>query len=176
MNLRKAVFFDRDGVLNVEKNYLYRIEDFEWIPGAREAISHLCHDGWLVFVVTNQSGVARGYYTEEDVKKLHKFMNRELVPYDASITEFFYCPHLKGAPVKAYDRDCECRKPKPGMILEAMKKYPLDKDQCFLIGDGKRDVEAAEAAGIRGFLYEGGNLLDFVNRCREEMSHREQPD
>ncbi len=158
----KAVFFDRDGVLNRDDGYVHDKEHFHWIEGAREAIARLSKEGWLLFVVTNQSGIARGYYTEDDVKKLHQEINEELQTYGGHITEFFYCPHLPGAPVKKYDVVCHCRKPEPGMILKAMEKYHISKDRAILFGDGERDVEAAKRAGIRGVLYTGGNLDEFV--------------
>lgn len=166
---KRAVFFDRDGVFNTDTGYLHRIEDVEWIPGARELVARLTRAGFLLFVVTNQSGVARGYYTEEDVKKLHEAMNAEFSKSGGHITEWFYCPHLSGAPVAAYDVDCACRKPKPGMILSALEKYNLEKENCLLIGDSPRDVEAAEAAGIRGYLFDTDNLEMFwensVEKC-----------
>ena len=90
---RKAVFFDRDGVLNRDVGYLHRVEDLEWIPGAKELVAALCEKSFLLFVVTNQSGVARGYFSEEDVERLHRFMNEELAKSGGQITEFFYCPH-----------------------------------------------------------------------------------
>ncbi len=162
---QKALFFDRDGVLNEDVGYLCRYEDLRWIPGARELVGKMCSCGWLLFVVTNQSGVARGFYTEEDVKRLHETMDAEFRKFGGFITEYYYCPHLAGAPVSAYDVDCDCRKPKPGMITTAMKKYKLLPEDCILIGDSVRDIEAAEAAGIRGFLFKEDNLYDFVVKC-----------
>ena len=161
---KKAVFFDRDGVLNKDSGYLSRYEELEWMPGARELLGELCRRGISVFVVTNQSGVARGYYTEDDVKKLHEAMNAEFRKYGGAVAEYFYCPHLVGAKIPAYDMDCDCRKPKPGLILRAMEKYHLEREDCVLIGDSPRDIEAAEAAGIRGFLFQEGNLYDFFKK------------
>lgn len=169
-SIAKAVFFDRDGVLNKDKHYLFRIADMEWIPGAREALAWLHTHGWKIIVVTNQSGVARGYYTEEDVHRLHDFMASEAEKAGGVIDDFFYCPHLKGAPVKAYDKDCSCRKPAPGMILQAMKKHRLLPAECFLIGDGARDVEAARRAGIQGFLFTSVRLDDFLQACLKQRN------
>ncbi len=163
MESKKAIFFDRDGVLNTDDGYVHSMEALHWVDGAREMIAELSQKGWLIFVVTNQSGVARGYYTEDDVKKLHREMNEEFARYGGQVTEFFYCPHLEGAAVPAYDVCCDCRKPKPGMILRAMKKYGISTENAVLFGDGKRDIEAAERAGIRGFLFTGGNIKDFVS-------------
>ena len=160
--MRPAVFFDRDGVLNVEKNYLHRQEDFEWQTGAPEAIAWLKEQGYLVIVVTNQSGIARGYYAEADMHALHDHMQALLQPYGASIDAFYHCPHLPNGTVPAYARECCCRKPGPGMIEQALADYEIDCSRSFLVGDKPSDVQAAEAAGLDGYLYEGGSLLAFV--------------
>ena len=158
----KAAFFDRDGVLNVDKSYLYKIEDLEWIDGAKEALAYLTEKGYTIFVVTNQSGIARGYYTVADMEKLHEFMAQQVAVAGGKIEKFYYCPHLPEGKVAEYAVECDCRKPKPGLILRAFAEYDIDKDAAFLIGDKPRDVESAEAAGIKGCLFEGGNLLNFV--------------
>ncbi|WP_455654959.1 D-glycero-beta-D-manno-heptose 1,7-bisphosphate 7-phosphatase [Phascolarctobacterium sp.] len=160
----KAVFFDRDGVLNVDKAYLYKIDELEWIDGALEAIAYLTRSGYLVFVVTNQSGIARGYYTVAEMEKLHQHMADTALDSGGKIEKFYYCPHLPEGSVAEYAVDCACRKPKPGLILQALAEYDIDADKSFLIGDKKRDVEAAEAAGIKGYLFEKGNLLDFIRK------------
>ncbi len=159
---KKAVFFDRDGVLNADDGYVHSMDALHWVEGAREVVGALSEKGYLIFVVTNQSGVARGYYTEEDVKTLHSQMNQEFASYGGAVTEFFYCPHLEGAAVACYDVCCDCRKPKPGMILKAMEKYGILPANAVLFGDGARDIEAAQRAGIAGFLFPGGNIKDFV--------------
>lgn len=162
----KAIFLDRDGTLNVDVNYLYKIEDFAWVPEAREALAYLVQQGYTLFVITNQSGIARGYYTIAQMEQLHKHMNQELAQVGAHIEKFYYCPHhQKEGVLPEYVKDCDCRKPKPGMLLQAMAEYDIDKAASLMIGDSKRDVEAAEAAGIRGVLYKGGSLLDFVKQA-----------
>lgn len=158
----KAVFFDRDGVLNVDVDYLYKISDLRWIEGAREAVAYLTELGYKIFVVTNQSGIARGYYTIAQMQELHDHMKHEIESCGGKIEKIFYCPHHKEGKVAEFTCDCDCRKPKPGMLKQAFAEYDLDKEQCFLIGDGARDVEAAEAAGIKGYLFKGGSLLEFV--------------
>lgn len=158
----KAVFFDRDGVINVDVAYLHKIEEFQWTDGCKETLAYLTEFGYKIFVVTNQSGVARGYFSEDEVHKLHDYIASEAVKVGGYIEKFYYCPHLKDGSVPKYSIDCDCRKPKPGMILQAFSEYNLDKNECFLIGDSKRDIEAAEAAGIKGYLYQGGNLLEFT--------------
>lgn len=164
---QKAVFLDRDGTLNVDVAYLYEIDKFQWIPEAKEALVYLAEKGYLLFVVTNQSGVARGYFGEAEVKALHEHIQKELAPVGVAIEKFYYCPHLKDGTVAKYAVECDCRKPKPGMILQACAEYDIDKQQSFLVGDGARDVESAEAAGIRGYRYTGGSLLEFVKRIVE---------
>lgn len=164
----KAVFFDRDGVLNVDKDYLHSIDALEWVEGSKEAVAYLTQQGYTVFVVTNQSGIARGYYAIEDMERLHAHMAGEIAAAGGKITKFYYCPHLIGAKVKEYDVDCDCRKPKPGLLYQAMAEYAIDKDKSFLIGDKPRDIESAVAAGIKGYLYESGNLLEFVKKILAE--------
>jgi D,D-heptose 1,7-bisphosphate phosphatase len=159
---RPAVFFDRDGVLNVDKAYVHKVDDFEWIPGAREAIK-LCNDrGYLTFVVTNQAGVARGYYGTEQVEQLHGWMNRDLAEIGAHIDEFQYCPYYEEGVVEQWRRPSGRRKPAPGMILDCLDGWPVRKESSFLVGDKLHDLEAAGAAGIPGHLFEGGNLASLI--------------
>ena len=162
---QKAVFLDRDGTLNVDVHYLHKIEDLIWTPEAKEALAFLCRKGYKLFVVTNQSGIARGYYTIAQMEELHEHMNQELAQLGAHIEKFYYCPHHKSEGVlPEYIKDCDCRKPKPGMLLQAFAEYDLDKAASLMIGDSQKDVEAAEAAGIPGYLYQGGSLLEFVQQ------------
>ncbi|KJC34263.1 D,D-heptose 1,7-bisphosphate phosphatase [Bradyrhizobium sp. LTSP849] len=159
---RPAVFFDRDGVLNVDKAYVYRIDDFEWTQGAREAIK-LCNElGYYVFVVTNQSGVARGYFGVGDIHHLHDWMNSELAAIGARIDDFQYCPYHEEGTVEAYRRASDRRKPAPGMILDCMTAWPVRIEGSLLVGDSARDIEAAAAAGIPGHLFRGGDLAAFL--------------
>ncbi len=160
--LRPAVFFDRDGVLNRDAGYVHRPEDFEWIEDAPEAIRWFMERGYLVFVVTNQSGVARGYYDENAVHALHRWMNAELAKRGAAIDAFYLCPHFPGGTVAAYAITCDCRKPQPGMIRQAMREWKVDAARSLLIGDRESDIAAAQAAGVAGFLYSGGSLLDLA--------------
>ncbi|HVQ72343.1 MAG TPA: HAD-IIIA family hydrolase [Bradyrhizobium sp.] len=159
---RPAVFFDRDGVLNIDKGYVHKIEDFEWVAGAREAIK-LCNDrGYLTFVVTNQAGVARGYYGVEDIQTLHDWMNRDLAEIGAHIDEFQYCPYHEEGVVAEWRQASDRRKPAPGMILDCLKGWPVRKESSLLIGDMPHDLQAADAAGISGHLFRGGDLLSFI--------------
>lgn len=158
--MKPAVFLDRDGTLNVEKHYLYRIEDFEWIPGAQDAVKRLKNAGFLVIVITNQAGIARGYYSEEDVRELHAFMENELKALDTSIDAYYYCPYHPDGVVDTYTRVHPCRKPAPGMIREAMKAFEIDADKSFVVGDRNSDIEAGLAMGMQTILVETGYGLE----------------
>lgn len=161
--MRQAIFFDRDGVLNEEVGYLWRIEQFKWVDGAREAVK-LCNErGLLAVVVTNQSGIARGFYTADDVDNLHAFMQDGLSQIGAHIDKFYYCPHHPAGIVAEFSVACDCRKPKPGLILRACRELDIEPAQSILFGDSERDIQAAEAAGLRaGIFFTGGNLLQAV--------------
>ena len=156
----KAVFFDRDGVLNLDYGYLHKIKDFKWVDGAKESIKFLNKFNYIVIVVTNQSGVSRGFYREEDINKLHGWMNEELSKINARIDDFFYSIELPGNDKKKFSR----RKPSPKMINEAIIKYNLERKDCFLIGDKQTDLEAAKNAKIKGFLFDSKNLYELVKR------------
>jgi D,D-heptose 1,7-bisphosphate phosphatase len=158
----KAIFFDRDGTLNVDVHYLHDPADFLWIDGAIDAIRWANAHGYLVIVVTNQSGIARGYYDEAAVHRLHDWMNAELAAHGAHIDAFYYCPHHAEGTVSAYARSCDCRKPASGMILRAMAEHDIDPAVSWMFGDAQRDVAAAENAGVRGVRYMGGSLLECV--------------
>jgi D-glycero-D-manno-heptose 1,7-bisphosphate phosphatase len=160
--LRPAAFFDRDGVLNVDTGYVSRPDEFAWTPGATDAIQALNAAGYLVFVASNQSGVARGRFTCADVDCLHGWMNRELAHAGARIDAFYYCPHHPTEGSGPYTRECDCRKPKPGLILRACAEWPVDVGRSFLVGNSDRDLEAARRAGVRGVLYDGGDLRAVV--------------
>lgn len=157
--MRPAAFLDRDGVLNVDSGYLYRARDLVWIEGAARAISRLNAAGYLVLVVTNQSGIARGLYTTDDMHGLHRSMADALACAGAKIDAFYYCPHH---PEHGAERDCLCRKPRPGMLERAFREWPVDKARSFMIGDRTTDLEAAAAAGLPGYLFAGGDLDVFV--------------
>lgn len=160
--LRPALFLDRDGVINVDKGYVARIEEFEWMPGAADCIRAFKARGWFVFVVTNQSGIARGLYAEEDMARLHAWMLGELAKDEAEVDRVYHCPFHEEGEVARYRKDSFDRKPKPGMLLQAMAEFPVRRELSFLIGDKPTDIEAARAAGIAGFLFRGGNLADFA--------------
>jgi D-glycero-D-manno-heptose 1,7-bisphosphate phosphatase len=144
---RRAVFLDRDGTINIEREYLHRIEDFEFIPGAPQAIRLLKDAGFMVIVVTNQSGVARGYYDEAAISRLHRHMDAELARFGAVIDAYYFCPHHPEHGIGEYKKTCECRKPLAGMLFQAAEDFSLDLTGCYIIGDRVADVEAGLKAG-----------------------------
>ena len=159
--MNKAVFLDRDGTMNKEKHYLYRIEDFEFLPGVIDGLKLLQDAGFLLIVVTNQSGIARGMYTEKDFQNLNDWMISTLTKKGIDIAQTYYCPHLPDAKNKAYRKDCDCRKPKLGMFSQAVADFDLDYSQSFAIGDKLRDCAVCETTACRGFLI-GQNEPDEV--------------
>ena len=161
---RPAVFFDRDGVLNHDSGYTYETHKLEWIEGAREAVKAVNDAGYFAFVITNQSGVARGYYEEHHVATLHRWMADQMAPIGAHIDAFEYCPDHPDGTVARYCRTSDRRKPAPGMITDLVKRFPIDMTRSMVIGDKESDMEAARAAGVAGHLFEGGNLETFVKQ------------
>jgi D-glycero-D-manno-heptose 1,7-bisphosphate phosphatase len=159
---RHALFLDRDGVINVDHGWVGTRERFEWTPGAREAIRSANEAGWHVFVVTNQSGVARGHFDEAAVVALHVWMIDEVRRAGGTIDDIRYCPFHADAVVPAYRRTSDWRKPGPGMLLDLMRAWELDPARCLLVGDQDSDMAAAEAAGIGARRFKGGNLAAFV--------------
>src|SRR6202167_2092810 len=159
---RPAAFLDRDGVLNRDVGYVWRQENFQWMPGAQPAVKRINDAGHLAIVITNQAGVARGLYGEADIGNLHRWMNDELGRDGAHIDAFYYCPHHPSEGQGAYRLACDCRKPAPGMLLRAMREWPVDRAASFMIGDKEIDMEAASAAGVRGLLFDGGDLDALV--------------
>ena len=158
----KVVFLDRDGVINIDKGYVYQKKDFIFINGAIEALQYLQSLNYELIVVTNQSGIARGFFEEKDFKSLSKYMLETLESSNILIKDIFFCPHLPNAVIKKYDKTCSCRKPKSGMIEDAIKKYNIDRENSILIGDSQRDIEAGKSAKIKSFLFKGDNLYNFV--------------
>jgi D-glycero-D-manno-heptose 1,7-bisphosphate phosphatase len=161
---RPAAFLDRDGVLNVDTGYVHRPDQFRWVDGAQAAIKTLNDTGYLVLVVTNQAGVARGYYEEADVHRLHHWINETLHRLEAHVDAFYHCPHHPEGTVAAYSRACDSRKPNPGMLLRAMREWRIERTGSFIIGDRESDIEAGRRVGIPGYLFPGGDLRALVER------------
>lgn len=150
--MEKVVFLDRDGTLNEEVEYLHRPEDLRLLPGVEEGLSELKRQGFQLVVVTNQAGVARGYYTEEDVAALHCYLNSLLEEKNAQIDHFFYCPHHPEHGTPRYRKVCRCRKPNIGMFEKAEEFYDIDKAHSYMIGDKLLDTEAGRRYGVKTIL------------------------
>jgi D,D-heptose 1,7-bisphosphate phosphatase len=159
---RKAVFLDRDGVLNVDHGYVGSIDRFDWTDGALDAIRYATRAGWHVFIVTNQSGVARGLYTEDAVRDLLGWMADQARSAGGTIDDTRFCPFHPDAVLEAYRQDHPWRKPRPGMLLDLIRAWNLDARHAVMVGDQQTDMQAAQAAGVTGYLFPGGNLLHFL--------------
>ena len=165
-----AVFLDRDGTINLEADYLYRIDDFEFIQGVPQAIKKLKKAGYLVIVVTNQSGVARGYFSLDDVTRLHEHIQKHLTAAGTGIDAFYVCPHHPEKGQGAYLKKCDCRKGQPGLLFQAGADLGLDLQKSFMIGDKVADIEAGENAGcqpilvLTGYGHESRHQIE-VNRA-----------
>ncbi len=143
-----AVFLDRDGVINVDSGYVGDWDSFVFLPGVIEAMRALCDAGYALVIVTNQSGIGRGFYTEEDFQVLTERMCNELSRHGVSIAGVYFCPHLPEAALPQYRKTCDCRKPKPGLIHRALEELDIDLTRSAMVGDKSSDMQAALAAGI----------------------------
>jgi D,D-heptose 1,7-bisphosphate phosphatase len=163
---RPAAFLDRDGVLNVDHGYTHRIETLEWIDGAPAAVRMLNRAGFYVFVVSNQAGVARGYYNEDAVRQFHSHMQEKLMQADAHVDAFYYCPHHPDGTIKEFAIQCDCRKPRTGLFEQAASDWPVHRARSFLIGDKDSDLAAAAAFHIRGIRFDAraGSLSDLIGK------------
>ena len=158
-----AIFFDRDGVLNIDKGYVFKKDDFIWVDGAREALALTCAKGYLAIVVTNQSGIARGFYTLDDMHHLHDWMTQDILGFNARIDGFYFCPyHSEGSVIEYVVPDHPDRKPNPGMLLRAIAEHGIDPATSLMVGDQDSDVTAAERAGVSGLKTTGGRLDDAI--------------
>ena len=161
---RPAVFLDRDGVLNEDTGWVGSIDRFVWKVGARDAVVAITDAGFHAFIVTNQSGIAREFYSENDVENLHRWVVDQIHGGGGTIDDLRYCPAHPEARDPKYRQNLNYRKPAPGMILDLASKWEIDIKRSFLVGDKKSDLEAAQAAGIPSYLYSGGDVCNFISR------------
>lgn len=147
--MRKAVFFDRDGTINVDKHYLYQIDDFEFLPEVPRVLGELRKKGYLLILITNQSGIARGYFTVEQMNDLHQYMQCELAKYNAQFDDILFCPHHPQGMIPQYAICCSCRKPGRRLFEEAIKKHDIDSGASIAVGDNDRDLIPAKELGMK---------------------------
>ncbi len=167
MKKYKIAILDRDGVINkINKNkgYIGRIKDFDWQTGAKKTIKFLKNKGYKVVVVTNQSGVARGYFKYSDVLKLHRYINFELKKNNTLIDKFYFCPHHKDGKIQRYKLNCNCRKPKNGQFKKIKAKWNIDMKQSFMVGDQITDIQFARKSKLKGLLFKEKNLYNFMKK------------
>lgn len=171
--MNKAIFLDRDGVINVDHAYVHTIEQFEFIDGVFAACRHFVAQGYLLLVVTNQSGIGRGYYSEQDFAVLSEWMVAEFAAHNVPIGKVYYCPHHPKNALPGYLQDCDCRKPKPGMLLKAIDEFDIDVGRSLMIGDKASDIQAAAAAGIarKVLVRSGQNLSADDSALADEVWH-----
>ena len=171
---RPAAFLDRDGVLNVDHGYVHRTEQLEWVAGAPESVRLLNEAGYYVLVITNQSGVARGFFDEAAVKAFHAHMQNVLAEKGAHIDAFYYCPHHPEGTVKAFAMACSCRKPRTGMLEQAARDWPIDITRSFFIGDKDADMAAAAAFKVRGIKFDS-RLHYLPDLVRQQLATQKSP-
>lgn len=168
--MKKALFLDRDGVINKEKNYLYKIEDFEFIDAVFETCRYFQEKGYLIIIITNQAGIARGKYSEEDFETLTEWMLDEFKKNSVAITKVYHCPHHPD-----FTGECECRKPNPGMLLKAQKDFEIDMKNSILVGDKESDIEAGLRAGVlKNYLISPGHKIIENNTNKKILRTMEE--
>lgn len=161
--MNKAIFLDRDGTINVDFGYVYKPEDLEFLPGAVEALRLFQELGFLLIIITNQSGIGRGYYTLEDAEAFNRAMSLKLKEQGIFLCDFFTCPHSP-------EEDCNCRKPSPFMVMEAIKKHNIDPSASYMFGDKKSDVECGERSNVKSFLVTAEHpLLYWANQLTNHL-------
>jgi D-glycero-D-manno-heptose 1,7-bisphosphate phosphatase len=165
---RRAVFLDRDGTLNVEVDFLRKPEELVLIAGAGDAVRKLNEHGLITCVISNQSGVARGYLTEAELDLVHAKLRDELSRSESALDAIYYCPHHPSAGIPPYDVNCECRKPKPGMMLRGAREFNLDLRRSFVVGDSTVDMQAGNAVGATTILVQTGYGVKALAECNEK--------
>ena len=161
--MNKAIFLDRDGTINVDFGYVYKTQELELLPGVAEALRIFQELGYLLIVITNQSGIGRGYFTLEDAEQFNRALAQELEKHGVILNDFYTCPH-------APEEHCECRKPSPFMVTEAMKKYEIDPSQSYMFGDRKSDTECGERSGVKSFrVTSEHSLLYWAKKIKNNL-------
>lgn len=169
--MKKAAFFDRDGTINFDKGYLYKIEGFEFIPGVLDTLINIQNFGYKIVVISNQSGVARGFYTEVELANIDTWMKKTLENKGVVIAGSYYCPHLPDAKVEKYNIECNCRKPKTGLFYKASEDLGIDIDQSIAIGDKLRDCCICIETQCKGFLVGNNEDYEVIKAVKEGKYH-----
>ncbi len=168
--MTKAAFIDRDGVINEDRNYVYRISDFIMLPGVIDGLTLLRNSGYLLIIVTNQAGIARGYYSQTEMDHLHKHMRMQFAEKGLALDAIYFCPHHPQGSIKALSILCDCRKPSPGMIFQAAKDFNINLASSILIGDKLIDLQAGKNAGVgRTVIVESGHKVDLTTRFEADL-------
>jgi len=162
--MKKCFFLDRDGVINIDKKYVYRVSDFIIFPGVENAIKYLNNEDYLVIIVTNQSGIGRGLYTKKDFFKIQDFLKRKLRKFKAKIDDIFFCPHHPIYGKGVYKKNCSCRKPNNGMLESAIKKWNIDRKRSFMIGDKDSDLNCAKKSKVNFIFKKKGNFYNQIKQ------------
>lgn len=186
--MSKAVFFDRDGVINKDYGYVGDIASFDFVEGIKESLAKLRSLGYILILVTNQSGIARGRYSEADFMKVTAFMQQVLAIHNAQFDGIYYCPHHPTGQIEKYRCDCDCRKPKEGMFKKAQLAFGIDAEESICIGDRARDLQGAAKIGVKKLILVGTNaeneqkqfknaeifnsVKDFVDNLSEHQNGR----
>ncbi len=154
--MNKAIFLDRDGVINDDRGYIYKIEHYKFISGVFEALQLLQKHNYKIFIVTNQGGIGKNYYSQDDYQILTNWIKQQLKKNNLEITQIYHCPHHPEAVIERYKVVCDCRKPKPGMLLQAAKEHNILLSSSFMIGDCTTDIQAGKSAGCKTILVKTG--------------------
>jgi D-glycero-D-manno-heptose 1,7-bisphosphate phosphatase len=159
--LNKAIFLDRDGVINFERGYTHKLEDFKILPDVFEVLNNFKTKGYLLIIVSNQSGIGKSLYIQNDVEVIHKYMVSEFIKKDIRFNEIYYCVHHPDS------GNCLCRKPAPLFVEKALARFNIDPKKSYFIGDKDRDIEAGEKAGVKGILIEANSSLKLIEHIIE---------